>query len=417
MWIKKSLITSAILCVLLSACGGGSDEEPQPQADPQNDGQTPPPAQNVRPEDQSSESPASAPLPTATTPSASAPSPPASMPAPPASTPVPSAPTPAPAASTPAPAASTPPKPSSPGVPGNTGVAAPIPNATTGANAVYDLIVSERNKCGFAPIQRHAQLDLAARNHALWMLKNRSSEHDEIADTPGFTGVKGWDRAAHVGYEEWGFAEILSYQNRFNSTELLNWEVEGIVRMRNLLAAPYHMTGAFGGYPDIGISILLSAANPLADVNQTSTAVSLVVDLSAPKQQDRKISYLSTDTIATYPCEGTTGTLTKLTNEVPNPVPGRDLGRYPIGQPVMVVAGKRKTLTLELATMKDASGQNIALLSTLNKASDKNDRLDEDTAFLMPDKPLLPNSKYTVHVKGTSGSTPFDSTFSFTTGN
>jgi hypothetical protein len=83
----------------------------------------------------------------------------------------------------------------------------------------------------------------------------------------------------------------------------------------------------------------------------------------------------------------------------------------------MVVAGKRKTLTLELATMKDASGQNIALLSTLNKASDKNDRLDEDTAFLMPDKPLLPNSKYTVHVKGTSGSTPFDSTFSFTTGN
>ena len=282
---------------------------------------------------------------------------------------------------------------------------------------MYDLIVSERNKCGFAPIQRHPQLDLAASNHARWMLLTGIIDHDERLGTPGFTGEIPGKRAEHAGYAYTNVAEILSYQTRFNSTELLNWEVVGIERMRHLLAAPYHMTAAFGGYPDIGISILLSAANPLADVNQNRTAVSLVVNLGAPSRLERKVSVLSTDTIATYPCQGTTGTLTKLTNEEPNPVPGRDLGRYPVGQPVMVVAGQRKTLTLELATMKDAAGQNIALLSPLNKANDRLGMLDVDIAFLMPDKPLLPNSKYTVHVKGTSGSTPFDSTFSFTTGN
>lgn len=282
---------------------------------------------------------------------------------------------------------------------------------------MYELISRERSRCGFPAIQRDPKLAISARNHALWILKNWTVGHGETKGTPGFTGVDLGDRADVVDYYYGFIGEILSTQFYSSSTVVPNWTTEGLVRMRNLMAAPYHMTGAFGGWHSLGISIAVSASNPLADINQANTGVALVIDLGLDAKKREEFLKIQTESIVTFPCEGTTGTVTRLSNESPNPVPGRDLGRNPIGQPVMVVAGNDKVLTLDLATIQDARNQDIVLLPLLTEASDKNKEVGKDTAFLIPDKPLSPNSKYTVHVKGTSGSTPFDRTFSFMTGN
>ncbi len=437
MCMKKISVFFAFFCILLSACGGAGKEETPLPADPETQAQLPPPSQIIRPLVQTpqivaSAAPAPAPLYPASTPSPTAsipaspvstPSPTASIPAPPASTPSPTASIPAPPASTPSPSASipTPPAstPSQPVAPGqvNSVYSEPSLSAKQGADAVYQLLSAERSRCGFTPIQRDAKLDIAARSHALWILKNWVSSHTETPGTPGFTGVEVGDRADAVDYDYRFIGEILNTQFFANSTEVPNWRIEGVTRMRSLMAAPYHMTGAFGGYHSVGISIAVSAANPLADLNQTRRGAALVVNLGSDARKHEESLELQTDGIVTYPCQGTTATATKLSSEFPNPVPGRNLGRNPVGQPIMVVAGKKKVLTLDDATIHDALNQTLVLLPILNHASDKNEGLATDTAFLIPDSPLLPNSRYTVHVRGSSGSTPFDSTFSFTTGN
>ena len=46
---RQIMITFAVPGVLLSACGGGSEEESQPPANPENQGKVPPPAEINRP--------------------------------------------------------------------------------------------------------------------------------------------------------------------------------------------------------------------------------------------------------------------------------------------------------------------------------------------------------------------------------
>jgi hypothetical protein len=99
--------------------------------------------------------------------------------------------------------------------------------------------------------------------------------------------------------------------------------------------------------------------------------------------------------------------------------PGRNLQVSPLGTTIMVIGEVNKTLTLSSATVVQVStGTSIPIFQLRTKANDpmavyyRNDW----TGYVMPDQPLLPNERYHVTVKGTSGSTPFTRDFTFTTG-
>jgi len=351
------------VCFFLTACGGGDSNDTSKLNEPENDGEMPPPVQIVRPSGE------------------------------------------------PAPTASAPPSNSGSQLePVNS---ADLNNAASGAKAVFDLLNAERTRCGFSALKRHATLDSAARNHALWILLNWTSSHTESPNTPGFTGLDMGDRVDQVGGYYWGsLAEIL--HTNFNSFVSLDWKEFGKKGMRSLMSAPFHMTGAFSPDPDVGISIALSADDATADVRQTKKGYALVLEIAdvaryvgTPDNENQQF--------LTYPCEGTTGTVTRLSNETPNPVPGRNLSTNPVGQPIMIVAGKKEKLTVTTATMTDANNNNIVALPLLTNG--RNDQVAEDTAFLIPDKPLSSNTSYKVTLRGTSGQTPFDRTFTFSTGN
>jgi len=179
------------------------------------------------------------------------------------------------------------------------------------------------------------------------------------------------------------------------------------------LAAPYHMAAVLGsrGHSEIGIGIPVDV-----DVGQGFLSGILVVDLGTPlggRQQS-----LASGDVRTYPCEGATGTSYKMTGEDPNPVPGRNLMAEPIGQPIFVMAARGHTLTILDVTISGPDGKPLVLLPTLNSLTDKSGRFTEaHYAAIMPDKPMLPLTSYTVLINGKDNTTPFTRQFTFTTAN
>jgi len=102
----------------------------------------------------------------------------------------------------------------------------------------------------------------------------------------------------------------------------------------------------------------------------------------------------------------------------PNPVPGRNLRAEPIGQPIFVMAARGHTLTIISATLTGPGGAALVLLPTLNRLTDKSGRFTEaHYAAIMPDKPMLPLTRYTVLINGKDNNTPFTRQFTFTTAN
>jgi hypothetical protein len=58
------------------------------------------------------------------------------------------------------------------------------------------------------------------------------------------------------------------------------------------------------------------------------------------------------------------------------------------------------------------------VLPILNSTTDKSGRfIEPHYAAIMPDKPMLPMTKYNVLITGRDNNTPFTRQFSFTTGN
>ena len=136
----------------------------------------------------------------------------------------------------------------------------PLPVASTYAAdseelAAFNLLNQERSRCGFGTLKQNAALDLAAKNHVDWQFKNwnylfPSLSHQEARGTDGFTGFSPGDRAIFAGYELGG--DIADEIAAPISTTVVG---RGIIGVRNLLNAPYHMRGLLDGYRDVGVSV------------------------------------------------------------------------------------------------------------------------------------------------------------------
>jgi hypothetical protein len=120
----------------------------------------------------------------------------------------------------------------------------------------------------------------------------------------------------------------------------------------------------------------------------------------------------------TYPCQGSTDTAYRLTGEVPNPVPTRNLATSPLGQPIIVMIRKGRVLTLTSATMtKVSTGTPITLRAPVTLANDVNQGYYEaNFGYVLPDVALEPSTQYQVTINGKNGATVFSRTFTYTTG-
>jgi len=226
----------------------------------------------------------------------------------------------------------------------------------------------------------------AARNHSSYIGQNGwTLTHTEVNGKPGYTGVNFWDRMAYTGYTGSAYYEVV------HSTADAHAAITGQNGWINTL---YHRI-PFVAYPtkDFGFGAASSTQG------QTST-----VDFGSGNKAPTATS------MTTWPADGDTAIWTTFHNayESPNPLPNQQVAGYPI----TIIGGSALTLATHDVTANNAAVAHIVL----DKNSDSTGLIPSSQIYLIPNNVLSKNTKYVVHVTGTVNGSPYDLTFSFTTG-
>ena len=300
-----------------------------------------------------------------------------------------------------------------------TSVAAPTYPVGSEELAAFNLLNAERGRCGFGQLAQNKLLDLTSKAHAEYQLLNNIISHyeDKTAYPLGFTGVGPDDRAAFQGYAVGlGYGGVIGITDEMN--RLLyssNKAGRGSVSIRDLLNAPYHLKGLMRGYKEIGISIL--SANDVITNN-----IGIASQFNPAIAKGVSAQMLGSSDVKTYPCQGTTGTDYKLSNEIPNPVAGRDLAAKPLGSSVFVSVRQGQVLVINSATMQAmVNGVPSGSPEVVRPAvTGSNDPLlgyyQQHEGYIVADAPMLPNTSYSVTISGTNNGAGFTTSFTFTTG-
>lgn len=295
-----------------------------------------------------------------------------------------------------------------------TSVPAPTYAAGSEELAAFNLLNKERTHCGFGLLAQNTKLDVAAKNHASYLILNHLQGHYQASGDLGFTGVTPADRVLSAGYAA---SSIGSYgQPSEAQTTVPNTNVllgAGMIATRGLLSAPYHLMGMFSGYKDVGVSLVLAGT-----LLPSHTYVIPVFNFATPASF---LPQLPGDAeILTYPCQDSTGVNFQLANnENPHPIPGRHLGAQPIGHPILVSVRNGNVLTITSASLiKVSTGAAVTLRTPYStKATDVNPAyLYANEGYVLPDVPLEPNTQYQANITGGNNGAAFSRTFTFTTG-
>ena len=272
----------------------------------------------------------------------------------------------------------------------------------------FNFLNAERGRCGFGLLAQNTRLDAAARAHADYQLVNELFSHLEDATRfpSGFTGATMADRYAFQQYTGLGGA-VDEIAGITGSADKAGFGVQGI---RNLLNAPYHLKGLMSGMRESGVAVRSST-----DVGASTARVILqwngAYTLAAGPQN------VGGGEVLTYPCEGTTGVDRQLTNESPEPVPGRDLRANPLGTSVYIATRSGNTVAVSSVAMTNTrTGAPVVLRPVVTAANDPQRAYDGNEAYVAADAPLDANTAYQVNVTGTNNGAAFTRTFTFSTG-
>ncbi|CAN5462419.1 hypothetical protein BH10PSE16_BH10PSE16_03960 [soil metagenome] len=279
--------------------------------------------------------------------------------------------------------------------------------------AAFDKLNAERSACGFGLLAQNANLDVAAKGHANWNVRNGYVGHYQTAGTPSFTGVTPEDRIEAAGY-----ATLLAFKASDENATRVTSSKEGLGKsgIATLLNLPYHLSGLMSSFKDVGISVV----SPIEVAGATLAGATLQVDLAYKNAVGPQL--LDASGVATYPCEGSTDINRQLTNETPSPVPGRDFSRNPLGSSVYVAVRDGNKLVITNSSMTNLlTGVPAILRPVLNSDSDPNkvngqSYFASHQAFITADAPMAANTRYQVVINGTNNGAAFNRTFIFTTG-
>lgn len=279
--------------------------------------------------------------------------------------------------------------------------------------AVFDLLNSERSRCGFDTFSQSTALDAAARGHADYQIVNNLFSHvqDPVAHPLGFTGARAADRATAAGYA--GAGEVADETVRYSGAS--SKEGLGSRGVRDLLSAPYHLRGLMGGYRDVGVSVRSGA-----DIGIGSRLVYLQINAAHTIAAGPRL--LPQGQLATYPCEGTTGVNRQLRNETPSPVPGRNLAVEPLGGVVYFAVREGSEVVINTSSMTEVdTGRNVALREPVTALNDPHGGCRRGCflpheGYVAADAPLAANTRYRVELSGSNNGIAFTRTFTFMTG-
>lgn len=302
----------------------------------------------------------------------------------------------------------------------------PATYSTPGLAAAFDYLNRERLNCGFGALNQNAQLDQAAKNHALYV-SSRNNMGDPHIETEGsnlFTGVTSTDRAKALGYPasngevfEVGNLPWIEGDTKFGG-QIYNMDGYPAHAIKTILAAPYHAMGALASSIDAGMAF--EGRNEVSGTYQTTIMSFFAVFGKGTTLGGQEPS---TPTVRTFPCDGSTGMQPALFSEWIPTGPlfaNRNTSIDPVGHPIYIFGESNTTLSIDRATITRVStGENVPVYETRTKGTDvvhQSNYRDSWVGFIFPDKPFVPLQQYRVHVEGRNDSRPFVRDFTFTAG-
>ncbi len=295
--------------------------------------------------------------------------------------------------------------------------------------AVFELLNSERANCGFGKRSQNVLLDKAAQAHADYItVNNFAYGHEETPGLLGFTGTEVGERVTAAGYnysysdenlnaQVWGSRYIAPHYGPLNYT---TFEQTATKNLRGLLSTIYHMKGLLGHTTEIGIGISTLR-------NTEANQKTLNFNAGVPAGTNSLGQQITTDALATYPCNGVKDAFPYFRDEAPNPFPGVNMMLTPFGQPVYLMSARGTTLSLTswAITLQGGMGVPVTVLTKDNDPQKGTPQaLQANQIFVVPTQMLADNSTYDVSVTGTNtgmitANNPtgaFSRKFSFSTG-
>jgi uncharacterized protein YkwD len=280
--------------------------------------------------------------------------------------------------------------------------------------AAFDLLNQERLACGFGTLAQNVALDTAALNHTMYQFINNVSSHEEdrVLYPAGFTGRTVLDRVWYAGYGTpdtvWQAAE--DFAEGYRSLATASTAGDGTFFTRALLSAPVHLASMMSDADAAGTVFVDSGT--IASYPFGGRRSMALFNFGFKAMQS-----LDSAGVVTYPCQGSTGVMWKISNETPGPIPGRDLSVDPIGPGIVVKVAANRVLAISAASVVDAATGIATSTYILNTANDtSNGVVGPNLAVVIPLAPLAANTAYQVDVSGTHDGVPFTRKFTFTTG-
>ncbi len=287
--------------------------------------------------------------------------------------------------------------------------------------AAWNYLQQSRVQCGFGSLVQNPQLDAAALAHARYLTSSSVAGsvsvtgHEEIKGVAGtFTGAMPWDRAQTQGYGA-EVAEILDAETWSYSAAspmvLPTLAQRGVKSMQHLINTVYHLSAAMYQGGEVGFAASLQSIDS-AGIRRDEYRFGSLNGFHKP---DATVQ-LGTGSLATFPCEGSTGVATTFipAEERPNPLPDMNLVSQKVGSPIYLKVDAGQTLVLQTGTVSKAG---VAVgTRVLTKANDPAQKIGAHEVFVIPAVALDANSVYQINLAGTVDGKPFSRTFNMTTG-
>lgn len=273
---------------------------------------------------------------------------------------------------------------------------------------VANRLNDDRARCGFGKLSQNSKLDVAAQGHADYLALNNANSHYQTAGNPGFTGVGPGDRLTAAGYS-WnldGEGIGTTYYGAYFSgkppsggiPQYSITPVSATNNLRILYSTVYHLRTVMAGNREVGVGVSTvdNNTNPEGTVSIKRLVINTGTDTGSYQQA------IATDSLVSFPCEGTTGINPYFGTELPDPFPtGPDRTMNPYGQPIYLMSGPGTTLRVNSARLTLQGGSDVPL-TTLTKSNDPNQRLTDNEVFIVPTQALAENSTYQFTVAGTN---------------
>lgn len=304
-----------------------------------------------------------------------------------------------------------------------TTVPAPVYSGTYAAEkvAVFNRLNDVRARCGFGKQAQNSKLDLAAQNHATYLAMNKTLSHYETQGLQGYTGSEPGARIAYAGYSyalSLENAAQVAWGSWYSGADFSTAEAMSLTVLNRLFSTVYHLQGVMDKTTEVGFGV----SNFQYNVDGSSNGKTLVINSGIPSGNTTG-QLISTNAVATFPCDGVLGLSPVFKGEDPDPFPNVNRDLTPYGQPIYVTSGPNTTITLSSGTVTLRGGA-VVPTTTLTSTNDPQSRLQANQVFLVPTARLADNSTYDVSMSGTSTglvstSNPtgaWNKSFSFTTG-